>query len=362
MRSASSLFCSSSGGIEAKDACRVLILGGAKNLRWAMRQRLLCCAVVLIFTFAWAYTMIAGITSAGVFSIKDPLGGIKIYLKKPKCLKCRTITEKDMLVTKHEKATIIVQGYSPYRIQNYKRIFQEYSKMMPEVVDRIIFVWNNVNVEPPAHPKNDNVIIIQAESNHMMNRFILGNEHIRTDNILTIDDDVVITKGLLRCMIYMLNEFPNTIVGLDPRRIEPEIPSYKFRQSKFDHLLYPSLVVGKTFLMKKKYRKEFRDAGEQLLDSVLKNKPCEHCDDLVAHALVTNRSGSGVVWLEKNLWPNVRISLPAPEGVSNKKGWYGQTGKRSQCVGYLRDIFQENFGTKVFLKTPLEQEVRCLAV
>ena len=84
MRSASSLFCSSSGGIEAKDACRVLILGGAKNLRWAMRQRLLCCAVVLIFTFAWAYTMIAGITSAGVFSVKDPLGGIKIYLKKPK--------------------------------------------------------------------------------------------------------------------------------------------------------------------------------------------------------------------------------------------------------------------------------------
>ena len=332
----------------------------ADNKRKRNRRATVFCFIIAITITIVLNNLGFGIVAVTVtgFSARDPLGGVKVFFKRSECENCNLITEREMIRTKNDRVTVVVQGYSPLRKPNYAKIFKEYSKMMPDVVDRIVFVWNNVRVKPPAYPtENENVFMIQADANHMMNRFVLGDEHIRTDNVLTIDDDVVITKGLLRCMINMLSKFPDTIVGLDSRRIQPEIPSYL--GGPVDVLKYPAISIGKTFLMKTKYRKYFREADRVLLDSVLNDKPCEHCDDLVAHALLTNISKQGVVWLERNIWPNVRVSLPAPEGVSNKKDWYGKMGKRSECVGYLRDYFEKD--GEVFLKTPFPVETRCLA-
>jgi hypothetical protein len=44
-----------------------------------------------------------------------------------------------------------------------------------------VFIWNNNREEPPPHPPG--VVLIRAERNHMLNRYVMGDEHVRTDAV-----------------------------------------------------------------------------------------------------------------------------------------------------------------------------------
>ena len=44
------------------------------------------------------------------------------------------------------------------------------------------------------------------------------------------------------------------------------------------------------------------------------------CDDLVMNAIATAATGMGPVKLEKKVWPNVLMRLPAADGVSTVWG------------------------------------------
>ena len=54
---------------------------------------------------------------------------------------------KQHTVTK-QKVTLVLMSYSTKRLQNIERVLQEYQKMT-EVIDAIVFVWNNVEELPP---------------------------------------------------------------------------------------------------------------------------------------------------------------------------------------------------------------------
>jgi len=53
--------------------------------------------------------------------------------------------------------------------------------------------------DPPEVPPG--VELIRAERNDMMNRYTLAHDASRVDAILTVDDDVLLTEGLLQCML-----------------------------------------------------------------------------------------------------------------------------------------------------------------
>ena len=73
---------------------------------------------------------------------------------------------------------------------------------------------------------------------------------------------------------------------------------------------------------------------DALRKAVHRGEVCESCDDLVMNAVATAASGVGPVQLRHNVWPHVRIRLPAPGGVSSIR----RTGTVLKGVGRLARV------------------------
>ena len=79
----------------------------------------------------------------------------------------------------------------------------------------------------------------------------------------------------------------------------------------------PVIIIGKTMLMHERVHRRAADLPEDFRKAVQKGGVCESCDDLVMNAVATAASGSGPVQLRHNVWPHVRMRLPAPGVVSS---------------------------------------------
>jgi hypothetical protein len=83
-------------------------------------------------------------------SLYDPFGGVTLFPRvhtpcnTPACeaIAPRPVTRGE------DKVTVILMGYKTSRIANYRLVFQRYLAM-PNTVDRVVFIWNNVNNDPP---------------------------------------------------------------------------------------------------------------------------------------------------------------------------------------------------------------------
>ena len=90
---------------------------------------------------------------------------------------------------------------------------------MRDTVDHVVFIWNNLETDPPPVPPG--VQLIRVNRNDMMNRYTLTRDFPHTNSILTVDDDVIFSQGLLRCMLNQLLAHNTSIVGLDARSVAP---------------------------------------------------------------------------------------------------------------------------------------------
>ena len=196
---------------------------------------------------------------------------------------------------------------------------------MRDTVEHVVFIWNNMETDPPPVPPG--VHLIRASHNDMMNRYTLTRDFPHTNSILTVDDDVFLSEGLLRCMLNQLLAHNTSVVGLDARSVAPGTGNYMSEPPSIDK---PVVSIGKTMLMHERVHRRAADAPDALRKAVHKGGLCGSCDDLVINALATKASGMGPVQLRHNIWPHVRMRLPAPGGVSSSN-WYGE-GRRSACV------------------------------
>ena len=132
------------------------------------------------------------------------------------------------------RVTILLMGYSPRRIGNYRSILRSYSAMTSEVA-RVVVIWNNNLVAPPDVPADvakcvqqgscADVQVIQAANNSMNNRYLLV-DNVATDVVLTIDDDQLMREELLAAMLLVWRSNPHRLVGLD--RMQPSLFSAAF--------------------------------------------------------------------------------------------------------------------------------------
>ena len=97
----------------------------------------------------------------------------------------------------------------------------------------------------------------------------------------------------------------------------------------------PVIIIGKTMLMHERVHRRAADLPEEFRKAVQKGGVCESCDDLVMNAVATAASGVGPVQLRHNVWPHVRMRLPAPGGVSSirRTGTVLKGVGRLACVG-----------------------------
>ena len=96
---------------------------------------------------------------------------------------------------------------------------------------------------------------------------------------------------------------------------------------------------------------------DALRKAVHRGEVCESCDDLVMNAVATAASGVGPVQLRHNVWPHVRMRLPAPGGVSSTSNWYDPEGRRSACARWL---FQRFGDDSLFRPRSVRKQLQCV--
>ena len=326
-----------------------------------MRKRQQCEAIILAVVSAAALRLCLThqtITVNSSFSLQDPLGGITLFPRvfpRATCSAqqdCELVNPlSDTSFRQEDKITVVLMGYKPARSHNYLQLFKAYTGMR-NTVERVVFIWNNLEINPPPVPPD--VHLIRASQNDMMNRYALTKDYPHTNFILTVDDDVVLSEGLLRCMLIQLLAHNTSIIGLDARSVEPGTGNYMSGPPTLDR---PVIIIGKTMLMHERVHRRAADLPKEFRKAVQKGGVCESCDDLVMNAVATAASGMGPVQLRHNVWPHVRMRLPAPGGVSSTSNWYGPEGRRSACARWLSQRFGDD---DLFRPRSVQKQMRCV--
>ena len=242
------------------------------------------------------------------------------------------------------RVTLVMMGYNAQRKENYKEIFDAYSNM-PQFIEKIIFVWNNVDVDPPeVLIPNENTTVpiysIRAATNSMNNRFRVY-DHVATEGVLLVDDDIILHAVLIDCLIKTWLAYDQKVmVGPGPRWTRDQ--KYLTRPLKHGMLKIQqdlsgySIIVGKIMLFHKSYLKHY-SADESLVEWNEKR----HCEDIAMNALISNISNSAPIALsiiEKDLLQEMTDS-GGLSSTGSKKDWHRD---RDECIRFMQEHFSPN--------------------
>ena len=231
-----------------------------------------------------------------------------------------------------EKTTIVLMSYSPDRGDNVARVFQTYGAM-EAVFDRIVFIWNNQNAQPPEIPSDTKVPIIlwKAPRNTLNNRFNVS-RFVRTPSVVSVDDDLLVNEPMICWMIKTHQEYPSRIVGLDKRSFGPD-GTYSYIQMPgwLPVSLTKSWIISTNFLGV--YMRDSNLTG--FVDEVV----C--CEDIGMSFVVRNATGDNAQYamaLPLNRTYR-RRELPEPGGLSVSGGRQKWLDLRKHCVRWMMRHF-----------------------
>ncbi len=97
----------------------------------------------------------------------------------------------------------------------------------------------------------------------MMNRYALTNK--KTSLILTMEDDVLLSEGLLRRMLIQLLAHNTSIFGLDARSVEPGTGNYMSQPLTLDTQV---IIIGKAMLMHERVHRRAAEIPDALRKAV----------------------------------------------------------------------------------------------
>ena len=270
------------------------------------------------------------------------------------------------------KATVVLMGYSAKRKENYKEIVARYANWT--LVDRIILIWNNPRVSPPAYAvaeasRSDTVVVVRAKHNSMMNRYVLGTELIRTSAVLTIDDDVLLSEGQLQCLLNSWEHQQQVVFGLDGRTIDSATGIYQHPDDwprGLRHTLSAwwrgmrrgDIMLGKLMMMHVRFRSLLAAQPKSLTQSVHIGGPCARCDDIVANAVISHNTSQGAALVSDG--SPLRM-LYGPDGSDRTPHWHGPTGVRSNCSRWLLEYYRQHHRAVPFAPSPVAgfKPLRC---
>jgi hypothetical protein len=269
-------------------------------------------------------------------------------------------THTDVRKPEDATITVVLMGYSPARLQNYKELFGEWAQSDPTVVEQIIFIWNNQEVDAPAIPTNSTVpfISIHAPVNSMVNRYnvtqyLSYNPSVAKGGVgavLMFDDDMLMSKPLLACMLRQWKEAPAQMLGIDLRSayFDP-----KTGQASYNNAVKPkkwqgklvcsaNLNIGKTMLFDAKYLGIYMNDHE-----LVEKTKHSHCEDIAMNALINKASGLPGRYTQEDAehsrWdPTANNKVKhdiTMEGGLSEQNWEEWKSERRNCVSLAADHF-----------------------
>lgn len=112
-----------------------------------------------------------------------------------------------------QKVTVVIAAYETWGLRPIwmKSIVEKYvSEAYKHIIDQVIVVWNNPDEPPPEFPEAK---VLKMTRNSLNNRWVEPVEHVKTDAVLVLDNDVMVDANGLSCMLNWWEKFPDRIVG-----------------------------------------------------------------------------------------------------------------------------------------------------
>ncbi|VDI14797.1 Hypothetical predicted protein [Mytilus galloprovincialis] len=230
----------------------------------------------------------------------------------------------DTLCVGNSGVTVVLMGYSTKRFPNYNEILPAYTKY--QMIDQILLLWNNKNASFTSNIDLPKLTFIQSEVNSMNNRFNVS-QYIRTDAVLVIDDDVLISEALLSLMLLRWSENPSRLVGISrDMRYVNSMNEYIVRGKN------PSLTIGKTMLFHRKYLVKYMQ-DTKLVDWNSKR----YCEDISMNALIFKETNLRPLFVPMSAQGS-RKDLSEVDGASVVDTKWAL--RRTECVQWAAQYFQ----------------------
>ena len=254
--------------------------------------------------------------------------------------------------------TVVVTSYlaTGWRPHWVKQIVDTYTaEDMVHLVAKVILVWNNPNEPVPATltaVESDRFVILRQKHNSLNNRWIDVLEHVESEAVLNLDDDVYVKREGLICLLSWWRRDRRRIVGPFVRRID----GHKYVIDELTDSSQYSVVLPRVLLLPTTLLHDYASKEYSWFHSYIDEQEA-HCDDVFLNILA-QRNG-----------PPLRVLLPEKTmidfyskcftvdseltgGLALQKD---RAAKRTVCVRELMD----RFGMRRFRKS--DSVATCLA-
>ena len=228
------------------------------------------------------------------------------------------------------------------RVNTFRRndllatFLEHYVTCPSDELDRIHVVWSDVENKPPKeifqkYEDDDRVHFEIHSTNSLSNRFkLLDQSSLRTEAVLSIDDDLIIPCSTLQQAARVWNSNKFSAVGFAPRLggYEESDKVYKYNGWKKTWLtgMYTIVLTKVCFFDKQFLQTYVQQVPKDMLTFIDQNRNCE---DLAMSHTIAAVSKAPPVWVEGIVYEK------ADEGISSGSEHFDIRGS---CLEKLRHI------------------------
>ncbi len=229
------------------------------------------------------------------------------------------------------KVTLVLMTHSgSRRLKQFVRVVGRYNAM-PQLVAKTIVVLNNISRSVPALSglsSLERVQVVEFARNSMNNRFAVV-DHVDTEAVVVLDDDLFLTPSLVLCLISRFEENPDRLLSLDVRYTQKD--RYIGSGVNASKPKAGTTGLGRTMMFARHFLLDYMSHDEMVrwVDTP------HFCEDLLMSALIANETGRGPLFVRQDA-THLREELPAPAGLSSRSAWYRG---RHECVRWANAYF-----------------------
>lgn len=255
--------------------------------------------------------------------------------------------------------TVVTMGYDPssFRVSWLQAAVDEYTSVgYRDLVDQLIIVWNNMEVDCPI-ANRPGVKIVRGNVNSLNNRWTLAWPHIRTKAVLVVDDDLLVKRAGMECMLGEWNKQPYRLVGPFSRHYKRGAQRLSISR-KYGAIHYDlresatqpySLLLPRLLMVHRDYFVQYSELPSHLRQYV--DDQAAHCDDLLLNIMVagiTLQSPQQIVLPpasivdfyqaceeERNALKKAGMDKPAQHAAAGLANQGSRTNLRTECLSDL---------------------------
>jgi hypothetical protein len=234
----------------------------------------------------------------------------------------------------------LLKTYGFNRVNTFRRldlleIFLD-SHANCDVVEEITVVWSDqLNPAPLDWERKyrADVVKFEVHSADSLNNRFLPLQEIRTNAVLSADDDLSLPCHELDFAMHVWMANQETMVGFSPRLTTRDTDTGRPQYRRWQHTWWNgkyTLMLTKIAIMHKKYLQLFKDEMTPHIIKYIDDH--RNCEDLAMSHLVAEHTGLPPVWAEVVIYDT---GLTTAGGISSGSGHFDQRG---ECLDVLQNM------------------------